>query len=56
MFERLTDEMGNLADLIDAHKGIHFRQQFRQFVAKTLRQTTGDDQALAAIRCLAQRG
>ena len=45
----LSDDIRDLRDLVNAHEGIHFRQQFRQFIAKALRQTAGDDQTLAAI-------
>jgi hypothetical protein len=45
----LTDDFRDLRDLVNAHEGVHFRQQFGQFIAETLRQTAGNDDGLAAI-------
>ena len=43
------DDFADLRDLVNAHERVHFRQQFRQLVAETLRQAAGNNQALAAI-------
>src|SRR5258706_11863369 len=45
----LLNDVTYLSDLVDAHKGIHFREQFWQLVAKTLREATRNDQALPAV-------
>ncbi len=47
---------GDLGHLVNAHEGVHFRQQLGQFVAKPLRQTAGNDQTLAAVFRLAELG
>ena len=46
---RLPHDVGDLRDLVDAHERIHFGKKLRQFVAKTLRQATGNNQPLTAI-------
>ncbi len=50
----LLDDVSNLRDLINAHERIHFGHEFGQFVAKSLRQTAGNDDGLAALVCIAQ--
>ena len=45
----LSDDVRNLHDLVNAHEGVHFGQELRQFVAEPLRQAAGNNQALAAI-------
>ena len=54
--QRLLDDVGDLGDLVNAHEGVHFGKELGQFVAKTLRQAAGDDQALAAVLRLAHFG
>lgn len=49
MRDGLVNDFIDAFDLVHAHEGIDFRKQLREFLAKTLRQTTGNDQALAAI-------
>jgi hypothetical protein len=52
--ERLLDDLTHLSDLIDAHEGIDFRQQLREFLAKTLRQAARHDHALVWIAGIAK--
>ena len=47
--EGLADDLADLFNLINAHEGIHFRQQFGQLLPKPLRQAAGHHQALSAI-------
>ena len=46
---RLLHDVRNLRDLVNAHERVHFGQEFGQFLAETLGQAAGDDQALAAM-------
>ena len=41
----LLHDVADLRDLVNAHERVHFGQQFGQFVAKTLRQAAGNDEA-----------
>ena len=54
MGERLGDDVADLRDLVDAHEGVHFGEEFRQFVAEALGETAGDDDGLAALLGVAQ--
>ena len=49
LLNRLPHDVRNLRDLVNAHERVHFGQELGQFVAETLRQTAGNNQALAAI-------
>ena len=49
VLNRSLHDVCNLRDLVNAHERIHFGQEFGQFVTKTLRQTTGNNQTLAAM-------
>ena len=49
MGDGLFDDLRDLFNLVDAHEGVHFGEEFGQFVAKTLRETAGDDEALAPV-------
>ena len=53
MRDSLIDDVIYALDLIDAHEGVDFGKQVRKFFTETLRQTTGDDEALATILSLA---
>ena len=54
MDKRLLNNLARLSHLIDAHEDVHLRQQFRQFIAKSLRQTAGHNQALVRVRGFAE--
>lgn len=46
---QFLNDLGNLGQLIQADKRVHFRNQTRQLLGKTLRHAAGDDEFLAAV-------
>ena len=56
MLHRLLDDIAHLGDLVDAHEGVYFRQQFGQLLSKSLGQAARHDQALASIPGFPQLG
>ena len=47
--EDLRDDVPGLGDLIEPHKGVHFGHFAAQFLGKTLRHATADDQFLTRL-------
>ena len=53
---RLFDDVRDLRDLVNAHERVHFGQELGQFVAETLRQAAGNDEAWPRLFAVADLG
>ena len=54
--QRVSDDLSDSGNLVNAHERIHLGKELGEFLAKTLRQAAGNDNPLATVLSLAQLG